>query len=76
MTGMGCFQLPHSIGTGLVNGMRIRMEEEDRLQRQQADSMRCDSWFGAMAGLREALRIFPNQQTWSMTIYKDGLNSS
>ena len=25
---------------GLVNGMRIRMEEEDRLQRQQADSMR------------------------------------
>jgi len=23
-----------------VNGMRIRMEEEDRLQRQQADSMR------------------------------------
>lgn len=29
---------------GLVNGMRIRMEEEDRLQRQQADSMRLVGW--------------------------------
>eukprot|EP00438_Fugacium_kawagutii_P031905 Skav218969 [mRNA] locus=scaffold1532:39960:43434:+ [translate_table: standard] len=31
---------PIDFYTCLVNGMRIRMEEEDRLQRQQADSMR------------------------------------
>eukprot|EP00913_Durusdinium_trenchii_P017232 g16203.t2 len=31
---------PIDFYTCLVNGMRIRMEEEDRLQREQADSMR------------------------------------
>ena len=34
-------EFPSGFGVaGLVNGMRIRMEEEDRLQREQADAMR------------------------------------